>query len=433
MRVARLRLPTRFAVRRSPALVAAMSFALGGVGAALGNIALARVLPAEEYAAVALVLALTQLGITLGPLGWPTLMIRYRFVASAGLLARSLLGAALVSIAIAGAAAAIYQLRAELVALLAFTVVLAATNRVAATLFQSRQAFGASLLLTQIHNWVLLASVLFLIAIGSRSAASVATVLAVGYAITALIGWRVGWQDGHAGSKPVFTPALMREGLTIVAGALALSVMYQLDRLLIPRVLSLQDLATYSVAAAVVGSPFRMLQTGAGFALLPRIRACNDAAAARKLIRHEGALMAAVSTISAAGVVIAMPLIAAHVLGGRYDISSGLIAAIVAAGFARVWDGLASAAATALASPRELTYLTLSGCLAVLCAVGCAIAARKAGLVGVVYGLAAGWLIHATGASVLAVQAIRRLGISSASRNPAGHATEAASIGPTAN
>ncbi|HVY81799.1 MAG TPA: oligosaccharide flippase family protein [Steroidobacteraceae bacterium] len=433
MTVARLRLPKRFALRRSPALVAALSFALGGVGAAVGNIALARMLSAEEYAAVALLLALTQLGITLGPLGWPTLIIRYGFVASAGLLVRSVLGAALVSVAIAGAAAAIYRLRTELVTLLAVTVVLAATNRVAATFFQARQAFSASLLLTQVHNWVLLTSALLLIVMGSRSAASVATVLAVGYAITTLIGWRVGWGNRQAGSKPVFTSALMREGLTIVMGALALSIMFQLDRLLIPRVLSLQDLATYSVAAAVVGSPFRMLQTGAGFALLPRIRACGDAAGARKLIRHEGTLMAAVSAACALAVVIAMPLIAAHVLGRRYNISAALIAAIIMAGFTRVWDGLATAAATALGSPRELTYLTTSGWLAVVCAVGCAVAARGAGLVGIVYGLAAGWLLHAAGASVLAAKAIRRLDTSSEVPNAAAHAAEAASIGPTAH
>ena len=50
-------------------------------------------------------------------------------------------------------------------------------------------------------------------------------------------------------------------------------LLIQLERLVIPHVLPLADLALYGVLGAIAGSLFRVLQMGVGFSLLPRLRA----------------------------------------------------------------------------------------------------------------------------------------------------------------
>jgi O-antigen/teichoic acid export membrane protein len=407
-------------LHRSAAVVSATLLALGGLGMAVGNVVLARILPSAEYANVALLLALTQLGITLGPLGWPTLINRHGLTASAGLLARTLISSVSFGLLIAASARAFYNLGIVLAMLLVLTVTLAAANRVAAALFQSRQAFGTSLLITQIHNWVLLASVPILLTPANPTASTVAGVAAFGYLITNLIAWRIAWVYHGPSLRPETSRQLFTEGLSIVGSQVALSVMFQLDRLVIPRVLSLEDLATYSVVAAVAGSAFRMLQTGTGFALLPRLRACNDPCAARRLIRSEASVVLLISVIAATGVIVLMPLLAEHLLAGRYEIRVSLVVAITAVGFIRVWDGFAATAVTALGSSRELMYLSLIGWGAVLCGLASAWFARNLGLVAVVYGLGAGWLLHSIAASMISVLAMHRL---ARGRPARGHAT----------
>ena len=101
----------------------------------------------------------------------------------------------------------------------------------------------------------------------------------------------------------------------------------QLERLLAPRLLSLEDLARFAVVATLVGSPFRMLQMGAGYTLLPRLRAATSPHARWKLVRHEAL---AVALIGGAGGVIllsAAPWIADRLLAGKYELSTGLMVA----------------------------------------------------------------------------------------------------------
>src|SRR6185436_16133469 len=71
-------------------------------------------------------------------------------------------------------------------------------------------------------------------------------------------------------------------------------LLVQLDRLLIARLLSLGELATYGVLAAIVGSLFRVLQMGVGYTLIPRLRSATSVMERRRLISHEAKLVSAV-------------------------------------------------------------------------------------------------------------------------------------------
>lgn len=393
---------------RSPALLSAVTFAAGGVGFAVGNILLARVLPADEYGTVALVLAVTQLGITLGPLGLETLINRHHLAASLGLLKRSLLTSTVVAAALALLVVAIYAVSAPVAVALAVTVIAAALNRIAGAFLQSRRRFAWASGVLLVHNWVVLCAVPVVLLFDRRAALPAVLTTTFGYLLMATVGWRYSLrtQTGSDESPPKAT--LLHEGLAAVSSHLAISLLYQLDRLLIPRVLSIADLATYSVVAAIAASPFRMLQVGVSFTLVPRLRAAPSRAAIRRLMRHEIAVVFGIAVLASIGVLVVMPWVGEHFLQGRYVFARDLLYAMVIVGFVRVWSGFASASVMALGSTRELViYNGWSWVALGFAAAGATVAARY-GLTGIVYGLGIGWFTLALAATAIANRACGR-------------------------
>ena len=84
----------------SPALRAAVALTLGGAAFALGNLALARVLPKEEYGRFSLALAIVMIGILTGPLGAQVIVNRHRTDPGRRLLTRTLSTSGLVGLAL---------------------------------------------------------------------------------------------------------------------------------------------------------------------------------------------------------------------------------------------------------------------------------------------------------------------------------------------
>lgn len=398
---------------RSPALWSAIVFASGGVGFAVGSILLARVLPEEEFGRVALFLALTQLGITLGPLGVETVVNRHHLGASVPLLARVALTSTVVGLAFAAIAFLFYGFDATLAGVLAFTVLAAAINRVGGAFFQSKRQFGLSLFLLLIHNWVVLFAVPVVVLFGNGSsdgALPAALTVAVGYVLIAALGWQKGFRtrDAAVAHAPVAGSVVLREGLAVVGVQLAVAAFYQIDRLIVGQALTLRDLAVFSVVSSVAASPFRMLQTGLSFTLLPRLRASSSRSAIYKLLRHELFVALAMSVAASVVVLAFTPWLLSVLLESRYAFPSGLLHALVIVGFVRVWNGLSSATVSALGSPRQL--FAFNACMWGALAVGatCAWLMRANGLQGIVYGLGVGWLASALAGTLIGAQAVSR-------------------------
>jgi O-antigen/teichoic acid export membrane protein len=395
---------------RSPSLRSATFLAAGGVGFAVGNILLARVLPEAQFGAVALVLSLIQVGAALAAHGLPNLVIRHQLNASSGLLRQSTFSSLLAGAVVLAIAAALYDLDAFLALMLGVTVVLAGMGRVAGALFQSRGRFGFSLFLIQIHNWVLLASVPIVLLFRRPFAELVTAVILCSYLATSVLGWRLAARLPGDGTQPAHNRAFMLEALSAAGLALSSNIFFQIDRLVIGRALSLEDLARYSIVAAIAGSAFRMLQTGAGYSLTPRLRACSSRAQALVLIRHEAALVFAMGALAALVVVMVTPWLIERFLAGRYSIPGGLVAVVIATGFIRIGEAFAASVVVARGSARQLSLLNHSGWIALALALVCAWVARPFGLVGVVAGLGAGWFGLALAASTLAAHVMRDLG-----------------------
>ena len=96
----------------SPAIKAASAFALGGAAFALANLLLARSLSTQAYGEFSLVLAITTLGVSLGPLSLDAVVLRHRPGPRGMLFGFSLMTGAAVAAVAATVGWAIYSIEA---------------------------------------------------------------------------------------------------------------------------------------------------------------------------------------------------------------------------------------------------------------------------------------------------------------------------------
>ena len=394
---------------RSPAVRSASILAAGGVGFALGNLLLARILPAADYGAVSLLLSLIQVGAALGTLGLPTLVNRHRLRATAQLLRYASALGALAMVVTVLLASYFYDLTPAVLAVLTATTVMAALGRVAGAVLQSEERFGTSMVLTQIHNWLLLASVPVVLMQEQRSAIAVALVILCSYVLSSIAGWSLARQASERDGGALSLSLLRSEGLSAAGFGLAINIFFQLDRLVIGRLLSLEDLAVYAVVAAIAGSAFRMLQVGAGYTLTPRLRAVTARAPALTLLRHEALIVFGLGLLATPLLLALTPWLVDRFLARHLDSSLGLVIAVIAVGFVRLWEGFSAAVVNAIGSPRELSLLSYLAWSALAISLAAAAWGSRHGLIGAVYGLGAGWSVVAIGATVLAHRALQRL------------------------
>jgi O-antigen/teichoic acid export membrane protein len=249
--------------------------------------------------------------------------------------------------------------------------------------------------LNQSPNLVLLLSAGWVLLAGLQRAETPLAVWTAGFVTAAVVGWWVLFRERHA--KPnrsadfPWSEAIAIAGLN--TGGLLL---IQLERLLLPHLLPLEALATYGVLAAIVGSLFRVLQTGVGYSLLPRLRAAPGVPERRRLLRREARLVVVMAVLGSALIWLATPQIERWFLGGKYHLSGALVLAAVVTGVAKILNGFAESAVAALADARELSAVSLLGWVAVAIAVLGAVAGARWGLPGVIYGVGIGWLVRAT-------------------------------------
>ena len=176
---------------------------------------------------------------------------------------------------------------------------------------------------------------------------------------------------------------------------------------MIPLVLSLEDLATFAVLAAIVVSGFRMLQASVGYTLLPRLRAAATIRHRRRLLTQEGLTVLVV--MATAGIVLwyATPAVVSWLLADKYTLSPALVLAAVVSGVARVVSAFTDAAVVALGDTRQLALLNMLGWLAIGVGIGGTVLGARWGLVGVVYGGGLGWMSKAVAGAWLAAPHVR--------------------------
>ncbi len=396
-------IPSLRLLQKSTALRAAVGFGLGGVGFALGNLLLARALPPAQFGVFTLFLALVQMGASLAPVGLQAQVNRHptRTVSPT----RLLLTSAIVGAAIAAAASGLYGLEPALVVALFVSIVAGGCTLVASAVFQSRLRFAAALGLSQSFALVLLAMGAGAVVSGGAPLWILGALVAGQYLLLSIVGWGIlgprrpqGSGEGHS----------LWEGLSLLGITAAALLLMQLERLLAPRLLSLEDLARFAVVATLVGSPFRMLQMGAGYTLLPRLRAAASPQARWRLVRHEALAVALIG--GAGGIVLlsAAPWIAEHLLAGKYTLTTGLMLAALVSGIAKLADAIATTMVWALASPRQLAMLNWVSWVCAGIGVALGWLGARWGLLGLMYGVTAAWVCRGAVSGGLAARLLGR-------------------------
>jgi len=391
---------------RSPTLHSVAALGLSGVGFAVANLMLARSLTTTDYALLTLVVALVNLGYPLAPAGVDGVVNRLRLEAGPRLLRRMLRTIVPAALLFAAIGLVGYETSPSVTLLILVSTMAGGALVVAAGQFQSEQRFGISLALNQSPNLILVLSALWVVLAGTQSAEPPLLIWTAGFVVAAAAGWWVLFRERHAKAhRSVAFP--WSEAFAIAGLSAAGLLLIQLERLLIPHLLSLHDLATYGVLAAIVGSLFRVLQMSVAYSLLPRLRAAPGVLERRRLIAREASLVIPIVALGSAAIWIATPYLERWFLGGKYHLPAALVAAALVTGLAKILSGFAQSTVSALADARELSVVSLLGWVAVAIAAVAAIAGSRWGLPGVIYGVGIGWLVRSSIALYMTARHLR--------------------------
>jgi O-antigen/teichoic acid export membrane protein len=394
------------ALWHSPTLRSVVIYGAAGLGFAGANLILARVLPTNEYAMFTLVIAVVNLSFALAPIGVDGIVQRRHLDAGPILLRRTLAAGLLTgaaSVLISGYA---YQLPSLLLLLVFASTVGGGAMAVAAAQFQSEQRYGLSLSLTQSPNVILMLAALVVILTGGKGALLPLIISTLGFVAAGIVGWSVLFRERaskpHQGSWFPWREALSFAGLN-AAGLL----LVQLDRLIIPHVLPLHDLATFGVLAAIAGSLFRVLSMGVGYTLVPRLRAARTVIERRRLIAHEAKLIGVITLVGSVAIWFLTPWIEDSFLAGKYHLAGSLLLATIFSGVAKILNSFTKGTVTALATGPEVSTVNLLGWVSVGVAFAAAIFGARWGLAGVIYGVGLGWLARAVTASYIILRHLK--------------------------
>ncbi len=392
---------------KSYSLRSAIGFAAGGAGFAAGSILLAKIMSPAGFGVVTLVLALNQFGISFGPFGLDVVANRHRPRVGRryGLLALAF--ATATGIAASAIAFWYYRLSAGIVVLLLPMVIGGATNRVCLALFQSEHRAKIAMVLSQAPNYILLFIALLALGLSLTSESFVLILVALGYVMASGLGWLTAYRTLNNGRQEIEFNVVFSEGAAAVGIGVGVDILGQFERFAIPKVGSVEMLGTYAVLAAVVGSPFRMIQIAISFSLLPRLRAVASAAEARAVIVRESFTALLMAIASSVVVVLVAPLVFNTLLKGKYEIGFGLIGATIVVGLAKIWGSFSTAIAMSCGTPRSMTIISVLAWICIAIAAGAVVIGARFGLLGILYGVGSAWALLAAGGSCVAVVSLR--------------------------
>jgi len=369
-----------------------LSFASSGLSFAVANLVLAHSLTVEADALFALLVAIVMLTASVGMLGADGVVNRHEVTPDNRLFGQVLLSS--LSVALFGAFVAIYmyQIPTVLAALLVLTGSAFAMTRFCGAYLRSKFHLVSSLLLANSLNYLLLAVALLATALGLTDVTIPFLIIALLQCLVAVGGVKLVrslFNDLSSSYKYSW-----RESLAFIFMASSSGLLVQLERLITPRLLELEDLAILGVLLALVGPPFRLVYLTFGYALLPSLRKTRRKAARLALVSKYSA--AALFSILPLWIVIwfGAPFIQRLFLSDEYAMSNQLILAALVAGSIKGFSGIAEASVTALSSIKGMEVMGTIGWVSILCAVFAASFGAQYGLAGIVYGVTVGWVIR---------------------------------------
>jgi len=395
------------ALYESASLRAAAVLGLGGLAFTLGNLIFARVLPAQEYGVVSLVVGIVAVAGLAAPLGLDLVIGRRGLLLDAQ-LRRAIPGiASVVAVATIAVSATFYRLEPSILVCVGVATFAAGLMQASAAHFQGQQRFGPATWIVQLSNWTLLVAAVLTVVLNVDSAVEACGLIALTTAAGGAVSWIVAGRVTTGSAQPA-PRALMGEALPLLSIHVCNAVFLQLERLLLAPVAGVQALALFGVVAALVASPFRMLQMAVLYTVIPSLRQATGVEERRRLLRREMLLVTAVIATGSVAIWYIAPPLAHWFLAGRYDLSDALMCAALVSGALKLCSAFATGTVIALSEEKGLKTLSLVSWATIALSVVAAFVAAPWGLVGVLYGISTGWLVRSAIAAWMAMPHLRR-------------------------
>jgi hypothetical protein len=390
--------------------------AFSGIGFSGANLILAWALPVDQYGLIALIVALTNIGIGIGPFGLTGVVNRKLVRADTRLFSYGIVAALVTATGVCLFGYVAYELHIAVLIPMFAAIIAGALTLLAAAHFQNMQRYVIANSLTQFGNIGLALTSIIVLLVGSKSPLLPLYLMALAALVSATWSW------GHLFRSPNRTQRRIRyfdwsDAMSMVGIIAASQVLLQLERILIPDLLTLGDLAVFGVMASIVIAPYRSLEMAVAFTLLPHLKA-TDASHRRQVLAKESSFVTLLACAGGALVYFLAPLLIDSLYQDRYAVTTGLIVAGLVGGLAKVLSSIARAAAAAFCSTRELWILSWFAWASVASGVLGAYYGSTWGVTGIVYGVSIGFVVRGAASIWIALPYYRREDPGSADPKP---------------
>jgi hypothetical protein len=378
---------------RATSLGPAIVYGLAGIAFILATLMMSLALNADDFAEATLLLSISNLAAGAAPAGLNGITLRHDLRTDIRLLS---VGAAVVVIsAIATGVISHSAYGLDAIASLTLVVSVIAGGLAFLTLPKLQRAhrfMQASLVAQMAAFSVFLAALLMLAGVG-RTPWFPIVVSTVGWILIGIISLPP--TRNHAPTDVAASPRLWRQALDFWGIALVTELMAQLERLLIPFLLDRRAVGSFAVVAAVAIAPYRIVEMATATTMVARLRSAANLTERRRVFKREAMLLVPVGLGGGAVLLFAGLPIARYVRPEATDITYAVLAVGAFSGFCRVLASFSRSIASAFCSARELGWVNMGGWAAVAAGVLGAWALSSLGLIGVILGVALGWLLRA--------------------------------------
>ena len=258
---------------QSKSLHMAMWIGAGGVALMVANLIYAYLLEPEEFGFLSLLQAILSLGVPAAPLGFDTLIMRRELGPADSSIWTAMMAILLGAPLFCAVIAVLYELSFPIVFALTVGCALGAVSRVFVVIYQAEVKLNTAQAIGQSPTLIFLLGAALLLMLENRGLTSAITWLILRYTFSGMIGFAI-YRSFPLSPQALAPPCVLttaerwRRALTFVAIAASVYVLLQAERLVIPQAMSLADLATFAVAWSIVGSPYKLITAGIGFALI---------------------------------------------------------------------------------------------------------------------------------------------------------------------
>lgn len=394
----------------------AVWIAVGGVSIMLGNLMLADVLETDDFGRLTLVEAVLSVGTGLGSLGFTDLVVRQEIPARWRSIGEVALLTLLPSAVVGAILHVVYDLSLVISILVAVGCSGGSVGLLCASFDRADVRLNRALVVTQApFVFFVVAALCIYVLDESRWQFSVLALVG-GYTAGGLFGLALFGLRGKAAltmddprSHFLSRGRKIRKALNFLGISTTALVFAHLERLIIPRALTIEDLAVFGIAATLVFGPYKLLQGGIGYGLMPRLRTAVSDAGRRALIKRELRFAIFSALVFGVGAVVLVPGVTRYLYADKYAVGVGLVLVLVLSGTLRAVYGVIAASAKALADKRLLTLYHASGWASFGLAIVAGLLLADFGLNGLVIGVAIGWLARVVIDTVIARKALQEV------------------------